>query len=939
MKQVEYQEYYINEITQTATKFLNDEYQKQPTIILKAPTGSGKTYMIAQAITKIIKEQSNKSSYSFIWLSVNSLHEQSRESLSRYLEDERLLECITINDIQNNTIEENEIVFINWDSLIKDNNVFRMENERDYNLQSVIANTKDEGREIILIIDESHRTAKAEKALDVIAEIEPRLTIEMTATPTAISGSLIEIPLARVIKDGMIKSEVLINPNAKNIKENKDLLAVALKKRKELKQAYEDLGIDINPLLLIQIPNRKQTDSSNPEDYIVGLLADHNITTSNQKLAIRLSGTDIKELDEKVKPNNSEVEVLIFKEAIALGWDCPRAALLFLQREWKQERYSFNIQTLGRIMRMPQQKHYAEKPILNVGYVFSASDNFEIVQELATDYVSNLQMERDEDINTKPIKLYSEFIRRKRELTRLSGDFKKCLFEAANEFINKDEININVKQISKTVGIEGTVSNIDKTQEVSFDDKATVKKDRVEIWNSYTSFCEKMSEPYAKGRSTQTIMSSIRSWFKETFDIGDEDLVSLIVMSRNNNTHFKTLLDQSKEKYKNLPTKSDEVVANENWEVPQNISIYTDYEKLPNSKKSIIKEPNEKALFVKKNKNAKVELSIPEIEFIKELDNTDDDVLWWFKNGVSESKYFGIAYKKTDGFHYAFYPDFILKTKKETLIVEIKDDKDFKAENALKLQAGKNYISRNLNKEKVKFYMLSPMDYDKFFLLLKNQELDKFKSSFEEKLLRYNQSQKKLIESKEDQTLKDKEILELLSELDKTIDDLKDQKLKNELLEMELTEAQKNVSVLSKSLTEIKPIQSETKTLNIEKPFNICVLGEVSDIKIITKELNSYFDKIGIATTDWNIEFFNNSKLQNSNILKSLQKGQSKFNLIITGQIFHHSGKGNAKANIISELKNEKYIPHVIGTTPKDLLTPEKTIEILNDYLIKNFNN
>ena len=66
-----------------------------------------------------------------------------------------------------------------------------------------------------------------------------------------------------------------------------------------------------------------------------------------------------------------------------------------------------------------------------------------------------------------------------------------------------------------------------------------------------------------------------------------------------------------------------------------------------------------------------------------------------------------------------------------------------------------------------------------------------------------------------------------------------------------------------------------------------------------------------------------------------MHKGQSKFSLIVTGQIFHHSGKGNAKANIISELKNEKYIPHSIGSNPKDLLTPEKIIEVIDDYINK----
>jgi len=935
MKQVAYQEEYINELTETAVKLLNDKYRDQGTIVLKAPTGSGKTYMISQAITKIVKQQGSKASYCFIWLSVNSLHEQSRQSLSQYLEDEKLLECITIDDIQNNTIEENEIVFINWDSLIKENNVFRMENEKDWNLQSVVANTKDEGREIILIIDESHRTAKAEKAKEVINEIQPKLTIEMTATPSSISGTLIEIPLGRVIAEGMIKSEVQINPNSKNIKENKDLLNVALKKRKELQQAYKDLETEINPLLLIQIPNKKQTDSSNPEDYIIGLLAEHDITERNGKLAIRISGVDIKELDEKVKPHNSEIEVLIFKEAIALGWDCPRASIIFLQREWKQERYSFNIQTLGRIMRMPEQMHYTTKPLLNVGYVFSASDNFEIVQELANDYVSNLQMERDEDLNTKPIKLTSEFIRRKRELTRLSGDFKKCLFEAAKELKTKDEINPSIKQITKTVAIDGKIKELDKEQkqEIEFLEKTAIKKDIKEIADSYVNFCADMSNPYAKARSTNIIKSSLRSWFKEEFEIGDEDQISLIVMNRSNNSSIKTLIEDAKEKYKNLPTKDEEILQNANWVIPESISIFTDYEILQNSNKSIIKQADDKKYFVKKNKNGKIELSNPEIEFIKDLDKTDDDILWWFKNGVSESKYFGIAYKKSDGFHYGFYPDFLIKTKKETIIVEIKDDKDFKPENALKLQAGRNYLTRVDNKEKVRFYMLSPIDYSRFFNLLKDQDLDKFKSTFEEKLLRYNQSQKKLIESKDDQTEKDKEVLELLSELDQTINELKDQKFKNELLEMELTEAQDNVKTLAKSLTEIKPEKEEAKEIKIEKPFNICVLGEVSDQTLISKELNKYFDKVGVTTIDWNIEYFNNSKLQNSNILRSLHKGQSKFSLIVTGQIFHHSGKGNAKANIISELKNEKYIPHRIGSNPKDFLTPEKIIEVIDEYI------
>lgn len=845
MKHIAYQQEYINELTDTAIKLLNDEYREQGTIVFKAPTGSGKTYMISQSITKLVKKQADKS-YSFIWLSVNSLHEQSRESLTRYLEDEKLLDCITIDDLQNNVIEENEIVFINWDSLIKKNNSFRLENELDWNLKSVVQNTQEEGREIILIIDESHRTAKAEKAKEVIEEINPTLIIEMTATPSNINGSLIDIPLAKVIAQGMIKGEVRINPSSKKIRENKDLLEVALKKRKQLKQFYEDEGTDINPLLLIQIPNKKQTDSSNPEDYIIGLLADQDITIANGKLEIRISGVDIKELDEKVKPNNSKIDVLIFKEAIALGWDCPRASLIFLQREWKQERYSFNIQTLGRIMRMSEQKHYINNPELNYGYIYSASDNFEIVQELANNYVSELQMERDENINVKPIKLTSEFIRRKRELTRLSGAFKKCLLDTAKELDTKSDINPNIKEIYKTVGLEGVVKGIDKDakQEVEFTDKKRIRKDINDITTSYTDFCAEMAKPYAIARSALVIKSSIRTWFKNTFTIGDEDKISLIVMNRSNNPRIRKLLEQAKDLYANLPTKEDEVVVNPNWEIPESISIFTDYEIVEDSNKSIIKNYNDQKLYVKKNKNGKLNFSKPEISFIEEVDKTDDDILWWFKNGERESRYFGIAYKKNNGFYYGFYPDFIIKTKKETIIVEIKDNNDFKPENALKLQAGKNYIDRAQNKENVRFYMLSPNDYPTFFTALKDQEIENFESSFEKRLIKYNQSQKKLIESKSDQSDKEKENLEWLSDFEKTIDELKDEKFKSELLEMQLNEAQENIETLAKSLNEIQPVNQIKKSVEIEKPFNICVLGEVSDQALIRNELNNYFKKL-----------------------------------------------------------------------------------------------
>ena len=90
------------------------------------------------------------------------------------------------------------------------------------------------------------------------------------------------------------------------------------------------------------------------------------------------------------------VEVLLFKQAIALGWDCPRASVLLIYREMRNER--FTVQTMGRILRMPEQKHYPNEA-LNFGYVYTNlnKDLITILPEEA-DYISENRANRNNDI-------------------------------------------------------------------------------------------------------------------------------------------------------------------------------------------------------------------------------------------------------------------------------------------------------------------------------------------------------------------------------------------------------------------------------------------------------------------------------------------------------------------------------------------------------------
>ncbi|MCL5037442.1 MAG: DEAD/DEAH box helicase family protein, partial [Chloroflexi bacterium] len=870
MKDLAYQKKYNEELVSISVGYIEDEDSKL--IVFQAPTGAGKTIMLAEALSRIVKKLGGQKELCFIWISVNALHEQSKEKLEQHFENERLIDCISINEIQNNIIEQNQIIFINWDSLNKEGiSLFMSENEKDWNLSKVVGNTKDEGRDIVLIIDESHRTAKTSKSQEIVNMIGPKLTIEVSATPKegVTNDHKITVKLSEVVAEGMIKEGIQINPGLGRVQTNEDIVREALKKRKELKRFYEESGTDINPLLLIQIPRKKKSDIREPEDKIFEILNKDNITLENGNLALLLAEKDKKINSDYLKNNDSSVDVLVFKEAIAQGWDCPRASILLLQREWNAENYVFNIQTLGRIMRMPEQKHYENYPVLNIGYVYTASDNFEIVEDLAKDYVSKDQMFLDNTIY-KDIYLPSKHIRRKRELFRLSGEFKDCLFQAGNELkFTKKRVNVGKVIFKKDIGFDGQVTELDKKQAVDFKKKGAIVRDREEVCAEYTAFIKSLAHPFTGGgRPTEIIKSSLRSFFKKTFGIDNEDEIAAIVLNQINKSEFIELIETAKGKYKSLPEKADEVIQNENWQVPEEIRIFENFDEIKTIKKSVLKP-----YFVKRDKNGKQQWSKPEKSFIDELEKTDNDVLWWFKNGVRESKYFGIAYKKngnSHGSYYGFYPDFIIKTKKDILVVEIKDDGDFKNENLLKLNAGKKYQKEYKGEDKFYFFILSPSDYYKFFVALKNQNLDRFKSQFEENLIRYAQSRKVVSEKQSEKSEEDRELLELYEgELTKAIKNLDNKKLENEILKIDLQNAEATINSL-KDVLVYKPkdaTREEKENIKISIPFNICVLGEVVDADLIREKLRNFFAKYGLKATDWDIAFYGNFKIRNSDVL------------------------------------------------------------------------
>ena len=119
---------------------------------------------MAQYLIEFVKNNSTGYPLSFIWTAPRRLHIQSKERLEIYFEKTRVLKCSFFEDMDDKKIGEDEILFFNWESINKEDNIYIKENESDFNLSAVLENTRQDNRKIVLIIDESHYSADAPAA-------------------------------------------------------------------------------------------------------------------------------------------------------------------------------------------------------------------------------------------------------------------------------------------------------------------------------------------------------------------------------------------------------------------------------------------------------------------------------------------------------------------------------------------------------------------------------------------------------------------------------------------------------------------------------------------------------------------------------------------------------------------------------------------------------
>lgn len=753
IQEKKYQTEAIEALVEKTIKLLDANGDRKK-LVFKAPTGSGKTVMSSKMLDDLtLRLAEDGREVAVIWIAPNKLHQQSYMSMKNFFSETHVLTPVMYDELDHSIdgyIKPGEVFFVNWESIRSDNNIYVRDTENSSSIYDIVQRTKEEHHlPLIVVIDEEHMfgSRNAKQSEKVLKNLNPKVEIRISATPLPTSlttaDEIYNVPREEVIKEEMIKDGITINADVKEdaemVGENAYLLDMAIAKCKEIKAAYEKEGTDINPLLLIQLPNDNSENLNDGERAIVDLVktrldAEYDINTENGKLAIWLSTEKTDNLSCLAK-NNDLTEALLFKQAIALGWDCPRAAVLLIFRDIKSTQ--FGTQTVGRIMRMPEQ-HYYTDGILNHGWVYTnlSRDRIEIVQE-DMNYITKamLSYRREHLSNVKLTSVYSQYLSADRN--RLGPDFMPVLVETFNSAWFKQPVQQSLfDPFGDDDGNDGNGDDgnggsgfmidvaknrrqAERIDNVSFDShaiKVEMLRD-VEITgeagttfvdeNKRISLTRNIQEQKAaldkfyksllggyEKMAVKTLHSYMDELMEEYLGILETEVPGIVLYHRNIKK-FGAIINRAIMKYTKIieqrrRQRKERSFREYTWQVPEireyNETTYTEND----TKRNHAMLP-----YMQYNNDSFQERSFEEF-----LEEYSDCIDWWYKNGDEGKQHYAVSYTKKTGEKALFYVDYVIRMKNGQLFLFDTKSAGSDENGAEKHNALIAYMASEENKEK-----------------------------------------------------------------------------------------------------------------------------------------------------------------------------------------------------------------------------------------------
>ena len=634
-------------------------------IILKSPTGSGKTIILTYFMHQYIQSFPKTV---FVWLTPGkgNLEEQSKAKMDKYI---HASQTKLLSDVMTAGFEENDSCFINWEKLTKKGNNALKDSERT-NFLEHIQHALNDGIRFVIIVDESHQNNTI-KADEIIQYFHTDKIIRCSDTPKGIAkAEIIEIPEEEVIAAGLIKKMLVINQDFPQTVETENqtafLLEKALGKQRELRAAFLQGGNDINPLIVIQIPNKSETLQDGVERY----LETQGLTYENSQLAVWLS--DRHENLDGIDEPNAPTTAVIIKQAVATGWDCPRAHILVKLRDNMDE--TFEIQTIGRIRRMPEAKHY-QNDLLDSCYLYTFDEKFTAGVKMALDKGA---------LNACTLFLKNEY----KDIT-LTGEQRTMVTSTRNP---QKALQAIVSYAQKELGI-GTnkTENRTRLQAAGYEMSESIVKHTLSGETATLDFVAADMNTIAVTEKLNTHTHG-RDYHHKIGKIGMEigmeysymNTIIRKLFDKNFKYSRKILALEPREVYAFVINNADRLrhlvreamayeLAQLSLEVPA--KSYYDF-RIPQSCIFTYNGEAKTQLVMKKNVyqnylSSAAPRSTPEVKFEKFCERSDS-VEWWYKNGDKGNEYFSIVYVDNSNRQKLFYPDYLISVGGQIWIIETK---------------------------------------------------------------------------------------------------------------------------------------------------------------------------------------------------------------------------------------------------------------------------
>lgn len=394
-------------------------------ISLQAPTGAGKTIIMAALVEDIFfgtDQYAEQPEAIFVWLSDSpALNEQSKQKFDLKADRIRFGQCVTIEDesFDLEMLEDGHVYFLNTQKLGKSGNLGRHSDTRQHTIWETLENTaREKSDRLYFIIDEAHRGMQgkdAGKATSIMQRFLKGSTVyHLSPMPVVIGISATAARFNKLVGDtnstlqkcivtanevrasGLLKDRILLTYPEDHEKDNEMAVLQAatdewMKKCDHWYQySYEQHNAQVNPVFVIQVlaGKGKTVSDTNLDDVIakieerIGTQLKENevVHTFGSTSTLSINGLQVHHVEPSEITDDKRIRVVLFKENLSTGWDCPRAEAMMSFRHAEDATYI--AQLLGRMVRTPLQCHINVDDSLNDVHLFLPHFNKSTVNDV-----------------------------------------------------------------------------------------------------------------------------------------------------------------------------------------------------------------------------------------------------------------------------------------------------------------------------------------------------------------------------------------------------------------------------------------------------------------------------------------------------------------------------------------------------------------------------